>query len=233
MSNVDSLVEKWVEEGLKHALIDVDNTLVKANITELYFLLKRNRMQRRWQWYLWCAYFAVAWAPLYMMLDALNREWFQRAFYKRYHEFSIEQIEAGAEQLYRQKCQHSLIVPTDQLIKCLRQHHISITLLSTNIDPMVRRFASHYGVDYTCLRVDNHGSCTQVNLETLRDFKYRYAASYPSSSLLAVADSKHDLPVLQQAAFAVVISNRRSSWMRRIGRTYTLFPRECIHSTSP
>lgn len=232
MDHVASQVRNWVENGLKHALIDVDNTLVKANITELYFALKRNRIQRRWHWFLWCVYFAVAWAPLYIVLDAWNREWFQRAFYKRYHEFSIEQIEAEAERLFQQKCQHSLISHTDQLIQCLLQHQVSITLLSTNIEPMVKRFASRYGIEYACLRVDRHGPCAQVNLENLRDFKYRCAVSYPSSSLLAVADSKHDLPVLQQATFAVVISNRRSPWMRRIGGPYTLLPRECLRRST-
>ena len=91
------VLDEWMKKGLDTALIDLDNTLVQANITELYFMLKRNALARQWKWRIWFSYFVVCLAPIYLLLDTINREWFQRAFYRRYHSFTLEQIDSAAE----------------------------------------------------------------------------------------------------------------------------------------
>lgn len=222
-------LEHWIRSGVKHALIDVDNTLVKANIAELYLRMRKNSFKRSWSWRLWLAGFAVFWAPAYLLLDAVNREWFQRAFYRRFRSFSPEQIDKAAEQLVQEKCQTRLIAYTHHLIPFLQKNNIDVTLLSTNIEPVVQRMAQRYGVDYLCLPVLENGTSAQVGLDQLRDFKKNHAMRYQAESLLAVADSKHDLPVLQHAAYSIVIEDRPLSWMNRIGGTYTRVPGTLYH----
>ncbi|WP_182914450.1 HAD family phosphatase [Paenibacillus sp. 1011MAR3C5] len=217
-------LDQWIRNGVKHALIDVDNTLVKANIAELYLRMRKNSFKRSWAWRLWLAGFAAFWAPIYLLLDAMNREWFQRAFYRRFRAFSPEQIDQASEELVQEKCRTRLISYTHQLIPYLQKNNINVILLSTNIEPVVKRMAQRYGVDYLCLPVLQNGTAAQVGLDQLRDFKKNHATRYPSESLLAVADSKHDLPVLQHAAYSIVIEDRPLSWMKKIGGTYIRVP---------
>ncbi|XEC95172.1 haloacid dehalogenase-like hydrolase [Paenibacillus tarimensis] len=219
-----SYIDQWIDKGMKHALIDVDNTLVKANITELYFYLKKQALRSQWRWILWCIYFAILWAPLYLLLDFINREWFQRAFYRRYHEFSYDQIEEASEMLFQQKCSSSLIEVTHDLIGYLKERNVNVVLLSTNIDSMVRLYANFYGVSYMSLSLLQKGTQSIVLLNDLENFKLRSASCYPPASVMAVADSKHDLPVLNYAAYSIVVANRRKAWMSKISGNCTIVP---------
>lgn len=217
-------LDQWIEDGVQYALIDVDNTLVKANIAELYLRMRRSSFKRRWAWRLWLTGFAAFWAPVYLLLDAMNREWFQRAFYQRFRAFSQEQIDAASEQLVQEKCRTRLISYTHHLIPYLQQRNVNVILLSTNIEPVVKRIAHRYGVDYLCLPIVKNGTAAHVGLDQLSHFKRNHASRYPSEALLAIADSKHDLPVLRHAAYSVVISDRPRSWLKKIGGIHIRVP---------
>jgi hypothetical protein len=68
------------------AIFDVDNTLIRTNITEFYFYLRKRRFSGYFggtKRLLWLAGFALFWAPYYLALDYFDREAFQRAFYRR------------------------------------------------------------------------------------------------------------------------------------------------------
>lgn len=227
----DRVFDEWMKNGLHTALIDLDNTLVQANITELYFMLKRNALGRQWKWRIWFAYFVVCLAPIYLLLDTINREWFQRAFYRRYHAYTLEQIDSAAEALFQEKCRTRLICSTHHLIDYLKQHQVRIILLSTNFEPIVRRFAAYYGVEYKCLQVTERDGFARVELGELPHFKKKYALRFTADTLLAAADSKHDLPVLCYAAYSVVVSNRAYSWLKRIKGHTIRVPRNLLESS--
>ena len=227
-----SYINEWISRGMTHALIDLDNTLVEANVTELYFYLKRGTIQRDMYWILWCIYFSLVKAPIYLLLDYFNRELFQKSFYRLYCSFSVEVIENAAEHIFRKKCASSRIEYTHHLIKYLKERDVHITLLSTNIEPMVKRFANEYNVSYACLPFHSKGLRCLVQLDSLRDFKLHYISQYPSSSVLAVADSKHDLPVLCYADYSIVIADQPKPWMKNIRGNYLRFPRKILKVTS-
>ncbi len=219
-----SYIDDWINKGMNTALIDLDNTLVKANITELFFQLKKTEFKRGWKWGLWLLSFALFHAPRYLILDFINREKFQRAFYKNYHAYSVELIEAEALKLFNKKKTTRIITYTDALIHYLKQRNIHIVLLSTNIEPVVRLFAREYGVDYFCLSAIPLENGCKIDLKHLHNFKLTFARQYLSNSALSVADSKHDLSILDYTDYTIVVANRERSWMRKIKGAYQLAP---------
>jgi phosphoserine phosphatase len=222
-----SYIDNIIQNGATHALIDVDNTIAKANITELYLWMKRKKCKTTLHWYLWCVYFAICWGPLYMLLDFIDRDLFQRAFYRRYDQFTMQEVEGNAKELFQKKYKKKFIAHTHDLIFYLKEKNISITLLSTNMDCVVKEYADYFQVSYICLQVkEMHNGRVQVNLEPLRDFKYRAAASFCAQSTIAVADSKHDLPVLNYVKFPLIVSNKRKSWMSGLKKELILLPQE-------
>ena len=143
-----------IQEGATHALIDVDNTIAKANITELYLWMKRKEMKSKVLWYLWLVYFAVFWGPIYLLLDFIDRDLFQKAFYRRYHHFSLKEIEANSKELFEQKYKKNFIRYTHDLIFYLKKNNVQVTLLSTNITCIVREYPDYFKVPCICLEVE-------------------------------------------------------------------------------
>lgn len=84
-------INELIQKGVTHALVDVVNTIAKANITELYLFMMKKKLSKL-SWYLWCIYFAVIWAPIYLFLDFIDRDLFQKAFYRRYKKFTVQEI---------------------------------------------------------------------------------------------------------------------------------------------
>ncbi|MNI60460.1 hypothetical protein D3C81_1543290 [compost metagenome] len=164
-------------------------------------------------------------------MDYFNRELFQRAFYRLYRSFSVEIIDNASDHLFKKKCTSSLVEYTHHLIKYLQERDIQITLLSTNIEPIVKRFARKYNVSYACLPIVPKGAGSLVQLDSLRDFKLGHTNQYPSSSVLAVADSKHDLPILNYADYSIVIADQPKLWMKRIHSNNMRFPRKILKIT--
>ena len=46
-------INELIQKGVTHALVDVDNTIAKANITELYLFMMKKKLSIL-SWYLWC-----------------------------------------------------------------------------------------------------------------------------------------------------------------------------------
>lgn len=61
-----------------------------------------------------------------------------------------------------------------------------------------------------------------MNLDTLKDFKLRAAQDYDTLTTLAVADSKHDLTVLNYVQYPFVVSNRKKKWMANLQKEVIL-----------
>lgn len=214
-------------DGIRHAVIDVDNTIVRTNIVELYLYMKRKRMKgpaRRLKWWMWLVPFALFRVPLYLAVDFRNREAFQRLFYKRYGEFTVAEVEEDAAAFFGEVLSAKRIRSTHDLIPELKRRGIEVMLLSTNIEPVVKQVARYFGVSYTCLRLLESEGRACVDLEPLPDFKGRAIAAYEPSTTLAVADSKHDLPVLSYVEHPIIVADKRKRWMERVGRNPVILP---------
>jgi phosphoserine phosphatase len=217
------LLRKWLLERPSTAVIDVDNTLVRTNITEFYFyLMKRKGVQLRHslQYYLLIARFALFWAPFYLILDYFNRDRFQQAFYHRYSGFTPDELELHAAAFFEEVLKPKLISPTSNIVNQLKHLGIDIVLLSTNFEPVVRQVAKHFGVPYYCLKVVKSRYGSQVDLSELTDFKLNKVSQYAADTTIAIADSKHDLHVLSYVKYPMVVSEKRRAWMGRIEQSY-------------
>jgi len=221
-------INELIEKGVTHALVDVDNTIAKANITELY-LFMRKRKQSKLSWYLWCIYFAFIWAPIYLLIDFIDRDLFQKAFYKRYRNFTVQDIESNSTELFKIKYKGNFIERTHDLIFHLKEKNIGVTLLSTNINTIVREYAAYFEVPFICLEVKEKDGLAIIDLTHLNQFKYRAAQLFNQKTTMAIADSKHDLPVLNYVSYSMVVSDKKKSWMKKITSSFRLIPEKKIH----
>jgi hypothetical protein len=111
-----SYIDELIEKGLKHAVIDVDNTITKSNIAQFYLFVMRERIQSRGLWGLFLLYCVMA-APFYMLIDFLSRDLFNRAFVlRKFKSYSIDQLEQYAEAFFEKKLKHKFIRFTHDLI---------------------------------------------------------------------------------------------------------------------
>ncbi|NOV00341.1 HAD family hydrolase [Paenibacillus planticolens] len=209
-------MQSAIEHGAKEALIDIDNTLAKAKITDLYMWMKRKEFKSILLWRGWLIYFAICWGPVYLLLDFIHRDWFQRAFYRRFHRYSLCEIETNSVELFESKYKQGFIRYTHDLIFYLKENNVNVTLLSTNITPIVRLYGQYFDVPYICLRADSHETGLRVNLDELKDFKINAAMEYDPLKTIAVADSKHDLPVLNYVQYPFIVSNNKKKWMAKL-----------------
>lgn len=216
----DTYWEKLCDTGIRHAVFDVDNTIIRTNITELYFNLRKKANPSNWTYGLELASFVLGPAPYYLWLDFRDRERFQRAFYKRYHPFPLVRLEEEAVDFFERSLKRKFISHIHDLIFYLKKRNIEITLLSTNFEPVIRPIEAYFGVPYQCLKVNDCPSGCEVDLTELQDFKGRMIRRYDPAITMAVADSKHDLPVLRHVGHPVVVGQRQKTWMSRIGKPY-------------
>lgn len=143
-----------IEQGVKDALIDIDNTLAKARITDLYLWIKRKEFKNVLLWRMWFIYFALCWGPVYLLLDFIDRDLFQSTFYRRFNRYSLREIEDNSEELFESKYKNGFIQYTHDLIFFLKENNVNVTLLSTNITPLVKQYGKYFDVPYICLRVE-------------------------------------------------------------------------------
>ncbi|HEY0828552.1 MAG TPA: HAD family hydrolase [Bacilli bacterium] len=219
-----SYFDELINKGIKYALIDVDNTIAKANITHLYFFIKKKQINNRIAWFLWCLQFACFWAPLYIFLDYLDRDLFQKAFYRRYQEFNKNDIEYYAEQLFQERYRNNFIPFVHDSISYLKEKGIHVTLLSTNMDVVVNHYSRYFDVPSICLKMNESNSLATVDLSGINEFKLNAAKKFDAEKTIAIADSKHDLPVLNYVAFPLVVSNKKKKWMNKINKPFGLVP---------
>lgn len=250
MTDVEQFVNDIIAKGAGQAVFDVDNTIVRTNITELYIYMKLKKMKERMSGFaatdgagdakwedririklltrffpvrrlLWLSGFALL-APYYLLLDYFSREAFQRVFYRRYSEFSRSDIERESRQFFQEVLVHRFIPAARDLLVCLKERGVSVMLLSTNIEPVVREVAKCFDVPYVCLKLNESNGRALVDLGNLSRFKQREIERFNPETTIAIADSKHDLPVLMHARHAVVVAKRRKRWMRKLKNSVIL-----------
>lgn len=210
-----NLVVHFTKKGVKHAIIDVDNTISKSNVVEFY-LFVRSAMMHPVLYRVWLCYFMIVHIPRYLLLDFWKRERFQQVFYRNYANIPIGQLERRAYEFFEMKVKSSFIQPVHDLIFDLKRAGISVVLLSTSIEPIVKQYADYFQVPYVCLEARSENGATQIDLSSLSDFKLNYIreCGCDPCNTVSIADSKHDFDVLNYPKYAVVVNNRVPKWMK-------------------
>jgi len=211
-----SYFDGLIDSGLEHAVFDLENTIVRSDVTQLYFYIKKNRASSRNRYLCWKYFMLATCGPIYLGLDFLKREWFQRAFFRRFEEFSPGELDQFASQHHREVLQDRFIPYVHDLIFHLKSRGVDVRLLSTSTEPIVGRFAEYFSVPHHCLGMEKTPGGCRVDLSGLRDFKLNYIRRFDPAVTMATADSRHDLPVLEYVSYPVVVGTRRQRWMRRL-----------------
>lgn len=220
---VDSLdIDGILANGVNHAVIDVDNTITKSNITQFYMFIKRERLKSRLLWWLFLMYCFAA-APFYLAVDRLSRDWFNHIFVQRkFGKYTYEQLERYAERYFEEKLRKQFIVPVHDLIFYLKEKGVQVTLLSTNFDLIVKHYGTYFQVPYVCLPVVKHVSGIKIDFSQLNGFKRNYIQRLNPATTMAIGDSKYDLPMLEHVHYPIIVANKKKKWMKSIQREAVL-----------
>lgn len=208
--------DSLIKAGLKHAVFDLENTVVRSNVTHLYFFAMERRFRSRWRFLLWKYLEIALWGPVYLGLDFLNRNWFQRVFYRRFGSFSLDELSRYGQLHFQEELQFRFHPYVHDLIIYLKESGVDVSLLSTSTEVTVGVFGEYFGIPYHCLQLKQGRDGCEVDLSGLDGFKRNYIEGFDPASTLAVADSKHDLPVLEYVHTPVVVASRKQRWMRSL-----------------
>ncbi len=66
---MEKFIQLLTNDGVKYAIFDVDNTITKSNILELYIYSKRKKVGNSKIYKLWFIYFVILKVPIYLILD--------------------------------------------------------------------------------------------------------------------------------------------------------------------
>ena len=128
------------------AFFDVDGTLAKTTVVHYYAYFKRRRMPTFvgaiWQtcFLFKCLYF--------LLIDRIDRGWFNTRFYKSYRGLPEAQIKALAEDCYREMLLPRRFAQAVEEIANHKQAGRRIVLVTGSIDFLVAPLAAALGVDH-------------------------------------------------------------------------------------
>lgn len=211
-------IDEAIQKGAKYVVIDVDNTITKSNILELYLFLKSRSFKTNYRYYLWLIFFAVTQVPLYIVLDFLNRDWFQRFFYRSYRKNSLKELERYSEELFETKLVLKFIEEIHDLIFYLKSKNVKVELLSTSIEPVVKQYGHYFGVPFVGLKVLEDNNRLRVDCSSNKDFKLNHIKKYNQENTIAIADSKHDLKMLNYVDYPIVVCSREKGWFKKLNK---------------
>jgi phosphoserine phosphatase len=214
--NMKTYVNELKRNGIEFAIFDVDNTITRSNILELYFYIKKDKFKIKALYFLWFGFFVISHIPIYLTLDFFSREKFQRTFYKNYRNTNLDEINRNAKNLFENVLKKKFIKDVHDLLFCFKNAGIKVVLLSTSIEPLMRQYGEYFDVPYECLRVFEDKNITTVDLSGLNDFKHNFIRKYDPKKTVSIADSKHDLPVLGYTSYSIIIGKSQKKWMKKI-----------------
>ena len=196
---------------------DLDGTLVRSNIVHTY------------------AYFAgsmpsvtqsavrilktVASLPVYMVVDSISRQWFNRFFYANYKGFSKARLRLLGKELVMRSMLPNLYAGAKQRIETAHRQGLLQVLVTGSIAEVVVNLKEFLPLDYF---ITNHleyenGRATgrivppilagKVKQRAIREFAKEHAIDLQGS--YAFGDSIADLPMLQSVGFPSVVNPDR------------------------
>jgi phosphoserine phosphatase len=151
------------------------------------------------------------------VVDRWSRPRCQSLIFKRYRKYSALDLEAEADELFQSVLTKKFIPYVHDLVFYLKQRNVHVHLLSTNIEPVVKQYASYFQVPYSCLSLKDAVESEPIDFGMLNDFKWDMIKEYEPASTIVIADSTSDLPILNHVRYPVIVTKRIKSWMRLSG----------------
>lgn len=126
------------------AFFDVDGTIVASDIVRYGVAIRTQDMppgRRR----LWTAAY-VRRVPWLVLLDRLDREAFQRSFYRIYAGFALEEMERRAARLFEEFVRPRIRPQAAERVAWHKARGDRVILVTGSIEPIVAPLAAHLGV---------------------------------------------------------------------------------------
>lgn len=88
--NINKLESFLDNKKIEYAVFDIDDTISKTTILNLYFYLKKKSIGNRFIYKLWLVYFCVTHIPIYLIADAISRDLFQKSLFPKLSNFPFK-----------------------------------------------------------------------------------------------------------------------------------------------
>lgn len=200
------------------AFFDVDGTLVRTTIVHYYAYFRRAGMSV-WTRRLWSTAF-LGRCLVYLILDKIDRSWFNRVFYRNYGGMSAGDVRGRVESCFRDII-HPNLYPAG--CACVEQHRregLDVVLVTGSIDFLMEPLARELGVEHVVAPrlVERDGRFTGEldgppigEAEKARRIR-QYAADHDIdlTRSFAYGDSVADLPMLESVGRPVAINPDRA-----------------------
>jgi len=128
------------------AFFDVDGTLVATTIVHYYAYFRRQTM-RPFYHKIWYVGF-LARCLVYLILDKIDRSWFNRVFYRSYRGMNAAQIHSLTEQCYRTVIAPKRFAQGDQRTAQHLDHGRLVVLVTGSIDFLIAPLARELGATH-------------------------------------------------------------------------------------
>ncbi len=211
------MIDPQADRPRTAAFFDIDGTLVRTTIVHYYAYFRRRRMPPLMA-KLWYGLF-LSKCLLYLVLDKINRSWFNTVFYRSYRGMPAADVRAQADECYR-----AVMKPTlhSQALPCVTRHiqdgH-EVVLVTGSIDFLVAPLACELGADYVLAPklVERDGLFTgeldgpplgeEEKARRIRRFADQHDIDLSRS--YAYGDSIADLPMLEAVGHPVAVNPDR------------------------
>lgn len=212
--STERLFERYIDLGLRTAVFDLDGTLAKTNITQLYFYLRRQSFRSALAWNIWRSMIYAGYGPPFFILDRMDRATFQTLFFRWYERYSLDKLRQAGVSSFDSQGRHLIIDGTAKLLQWLVNKGVQVEIHSSNIEPFVEPFARCFGVQCVAIPVQESPTGCRVEIDSIKDFKINQLKKYDPRHVAVIADSSSDLPALQSVAFPLVVKPKLPAWAR-------------------
>jgi len=199
------------------AFFDIDGTLVRTTIVHYYAYFRRRRMSPSAA-KVWYALF-LSKCVFYLVLDRINRSWFNIVFYRNYRGMPAEDIRRQADDCFRSVMKPSLRREAVQRTAAhIRRGH-EVVFVTGSIDFLVAPLARELGAGRVLAPtlVEHNGRFTgeldgppvgeKEKARRIRQFAAQHDVDLSRS--YAYGDSIADLPMLEAVGHPVAVSPDR------------------------
>jgi phosphoserine phosphatase len=212
----ETAIRGLIARGLRTAIFDLDGTLARTDITDLYFFMRRQVFPKAFLYQAWKSALYAVYGPPFLLIDRLDRPTFQRLFFRWYHRFTVKELRSAAADFFVSRGRHLIRPEYAALLEYMKGAGVRVEIHSTNLAPFVQQFANHFGVPFAATELEGTVSGCQIATRCLRTFKVDALRRFDLSTTAVVADSKSDLPALRVVAFPILVSRQVPRWSEGI-----------------
>ncbi len=203
--------------GVKYAIFDIDGTISRTNIIKTYCFIKRKLAKSRVTFLLWLGLLIVIKVPVYACIDFFSRDLFLKRFYQKFETLKYSELSMLCKEYFCKEVVNLFIPETIELIAKLKERGLEIVLISMGISPLVDQYAAFFGAAYHCITIRDVNNQPKVVVSEINDFKLNIVNRFRASEVIAIADSKHDLPLLTYCKHAIIVANGKiKPWMKNV-----------------